>query len=91
MCVIIDLHTQRAELREQPFNLLLPWVSAHIPDLLVLISSQDFVHDSGKLIGDGHFGFVFGSKPETQFSVLGAVKRSFAVSGPLCRLNQDFP
>lgn len=90
MRVIVDLDAERTQLREEPFNLLLPWIPSHVADLLVLISGQDLVHDASKLIGDCHFGFVFGSKPEAQLPVLGTVKRSLAMSGPLGRLNQDF-
>jgi len=87
--VIVDLDAERAELREQTFDLLLSRVSTHIADFLVLITSQDLVHDASELIGDGHFGFVFGPKPEAQLPILGSIKRSFAVSGPLGRLDQD--
>lgn len=58
MRVVIDLDTESAELREQPFDLLLPRIASHVAQLFVLVSGQDFVNDARELVGDGDLGFV---------------------------------
>jgi hypothetical protein len=58
MIVMVNLNAKIFELLDQKFDLVLLWISAHIPKFLVFVARYEFVNDSGNAIGNSYFRFV---------------------------------
>ena len=64
----MDVYAQRPEFSHQFVDLPLSGVTAHIPNVLVVGSPEDFVDASRYAIGDGYLALL--AEPKRNLSVL---------------------
>ena len=74
MSVTVDLDSEPAKLREEAFDLFLFWIASHIAQVFILGSRQDLMYDTCKPVGDSDLSLVFGSQPEGELVIFGAIK-----------------
>ena len=77
MIVVADVDAESAERFEVRLDFLFSWIAAHVAEVFVLGSGQDFVNHPCEFIGDCHLGFIFRAQAEAELVVFGAVKALF--------------
>jgi hypothetical protein len=90
MMLMSDVNTQGLQLCYQFSNSILMRITPFITKILEFVSAKHLVNGSGQAIGNGHLGFVGGSKFELKFRELGSVIGFVLLLGAVGRLNQEF-
>lgn len=73
---MMNLDAEVLELTEQEFDFMLLWIRSHVPEFLVLLTSDNLIDRSRDSIGDSDLGFVGGAQTELPAIVFSPVKRS---------------
>lgn len=55
---MLNIDSKIFELFDEKLDLVLFWVTAHIPKLFVFVAGNDLINDSCNPIGDGDLGLV---------------------------------
>lgn len=71
---LLNIHAKIFELPDEKLDLVLLRIPAHVPELLVLVARDDFVHGSRDPIRNGYFRLVGGAKFKLPLVVLRSVK-----------------
>lgn len=89
MIDVFDVDSERAELADEPLDLVLVGIASHVSNLAIFVATKNQVNRPGESISDGNLGFIGGTEAKDQLVILGAIKCTPLHLRAMSGLDQD--